>query len=76
MKAGSSDESGIGWNSHTAVDAIPDSLIKSIEGNQSMRRKFEELCRTAQVKIQYFLKVFYIINNTQISNIRQIYVKL
>ena len=46
------EKSGIGWDSHRAIDAIPESLVKSIEGNASMRRKFEELCRTAQVSIR------------------------
>jgi coproporphyrinogen III oxidase len=49
--ATASDEqtkSGIGWNSHEAVDDIPESLVKSIEGNDSMRKKFEQLCRGAQ----------------------------
>ena len=37
------------WDSHKAVDTIPDALVNSIEGNGSMRRKFEQLCRSAQV---------------------------
>ena len=44
-------KSGLGWDSHKAIEAIPDSLVKSIEGNESMRRKFEELCRNAQVRL-------------------------
>ncbi len=47
LKAGSE----IGWDSHKAVDSIPDALVKSIEGNESMRRKFEVLCRSAQADI-------------------------
>jgi hypothetical protein len=47
--AGEQTKSGIGWDSHKAIDDIPASLVKTIEGNESMRRKFEELCRTAQV---------------------------
>lgn len=43
--------SGIGWDSHQAIDQIPDSLVNAIEGNESMRRKFEEVCRNAQAKI-------------------------
>ena len=35
--------------SHQAIDKIPDSLTKAIEGNDSMRKKFEEACRFAQV---------------------------
>lgn len=41
--------SSIGWDSHTAIDSIPDSLVRSIDGNASMRRKFEQVCRNAQV---------------------------
>jgi hypothetical protein len=44
-------ESGIGWDSHIAVDQIPASLVNAIDGNESMRRKFEELCRNAQVSV-------------------------
>lgn len=55
IRAGATTEeqskSGIGWNSHEAVDAIPESLVKSIEGNDSMRKKFEQLCRNAQAEI-------------------------
>lgn len=47
----SDNSSGIGWNSHQAIDAIPDSLCKTIDGDDSMRRKFEALCRQAQIKI-------------------------
>lgn len=39
------------WDSHIAVDQIPASLVSAIEGNESMRRKFEELCRNAQVSL-------------------------
>ena len=42
-------KSGLGWDSHQAIDEIPESLVKTIDGNESMRRKFEALCRTAQV---------------------------
>ena len=40
---------GISWDSHKAIESIPGALVKSIEGNDSMRRKFEMLCRSAQV---------------------------
>lgn len=40
----------IGWDSHKAVESIPDTLVRVIDGNDSMRRKFEELCRSAQVR--------------------------
>ena len=52
LSAASTEEqakSGLGWDSHKAIDAIPDSLVRTIDGNDSMRRKFEELCRNAQV---------------------------
>jgi len=42
------EKSGLGWDSHKAIDSIPDSLVNEIEGNDSMRRKFEALCRGAQ----------------------------
>ncbi len=43
--------SGLGWDSHKAIDDIPDSLVNSIEGDDSMRRRFEALCRNAQANI-------------------------
>ena len=42
-------KSGLGWDSHQAISDIPESLVRTIDGNDSMRRKFEALCRTAQV---------------------------
>jgi len=45
----SDNKSGLGWDSHKAIDQIPESLCKTIDGNDSMRRKFEALCRNAQV---------------------------
>ena len=39
----------IGFDSHIAVDKIPDTLVRSTDGNDSMRRKFERLVRNAQV---------------------------
>ncbi len=39
----------LGFDTHKAVDQIPESLVKSIDGNAGMRKKFETLCRTAQV---------------------------
>ena len=48
-------KSGIGWDSHKAIDSIPDSLVRTIDGNDSMRRKFELLCRTAQVKLLFLI---------------------
>ena len=58
LSAASTEEqakSGLGWDSHKAIDAIPDSLVRTIDGNDSMRRKFEELCRNAQVSLYYYL---------------------
>lgn len=47
----SDNSSGLGWNSHQAIDEIPESLCKTIDGDDSMRRRFEALCRQAQMKI-------------------------
>eukprot|EP00595_Chromulina_sp_UTEXLB2642_P003434 CAMPEP_0196761380 /NCGR_PEP_ID=MMETSP1095-20130614/595_1 /TAXON_ID=96789 ORGANISM="Chromulina nebulosa, Strain UTEXLB2642" /NCGR_SAMPLE_ID=MMETSP1095 /ASSEMBLY_ACC=CAM_ASM_000446 /LENGTH=383 /DNA_ID=CAMNT_0042110845 /DNA_START=41 /DNA_END=1192 /DNA_ORIENTATION=+ len=41
----------IGWDSHKAIDEIPETLVRTIDGNDSMRRKFELACRTAQTDI-------------------------
>mmetsp|Transcript_27138 Transcript_27138/g.63501 ORF Transcript_27138/g.63501 Transcript_27138/m.63501 type:complete len:394 (-) Transcript_27138:52-1233(-) len=45
----------IGWDSHKAVDAVPESLVREGEsgpdGNYPMRAKFEKMCREAQLKI-------------------------
>eukprot|EP00953_Heterococcus_sp_UTEX-ZZ885_P041806 21307-Heterococcus_DN1.PRE.2 len=38
----------IGWHTHKAVDAVPDSLTRELDGNDSMRKRFEKLCREAQ----------------------------
>jgi len=51
FKAGSTVDDKIGWDSHSAIDDIPETLVRTIDGNDSMRRKFELLCRTAQDKI-------------------------
>lgn len=53
-RAGATTEqskSGIGWDSHKPIEKIPESLVKAIEGNDSMRKKFEQLCREAQTSI-------------------------
>eukprot|EP00640_Fibrocapsa_japonica_P001380 CAMPEP_0113935142 /NCGR_PEP_ID=MMETSP1339-20121228/2357_1 /TAXON_ID=94617 /ORGANISM="Fibrocapsa japonica" /LENGTH=396 /DNA_ID=CAMNT_0000937195 /DNA_START=44 /DNA_END=1234 /DNA_ORIENTATION=+ /assembly_acc=CAM_ASM_000762 len=50
-KAAGSQDSGIGWDSHQAVDEVPASLCKDLDGNESMRRQFEEMLREAQDKI-------------------------
>jgi len=42
-------QSGLGWDSHEAIQSIPESLVKTIDGNETMRRKFEQLCRRSQV---------------------------
>lgn len=56
--ASSSDAAGKGgpggelsWDSHSYIDSAPDTLVKGVEGNESMRRKFEAMCRVAQDKI-------------------------
>ncbi|CAM9150058.1 unnamed protein product [Hapterophycus canaliculatus] len=38
----------IGWDTHKAVEDVPQSLVRELEGNDSMRSKFEALCRKAQ----------------------------
>lgn len=50
-KSDEQSKSGIGWDSHKAIDSIPETLVRTIDGNESMRRKFELLCRTAQADI-------------------------
>jgi hypothetical protein len=39
------------FDNHSSVAGIPDSLVKSIDGNDSMRKKFEQLCRRSQVSL-------------------------
>mmetsp|Transcript_26335 Transcript_26335/g.49825 ORF Transcript_26335/g.49825 Transcript_26335/m.49825 type:complete len:376 (-) Transcript_26335:56-1183(-) len=44
----------IGWDSHSPISQIPDSLVRpgdGPEGNTPMRAKFEKMCREAQIKI-------------------------
>jgi len=44
----------IGWDSHKAVESIPDSLVREgdgPEGNFPMRSRFEAMCRNAQLEI-------------------------
>jgi len=44
----------LGWDSHSAVDSIPDSLVREgdgPEGNFPMRSRFEKMCRDAQLEI-------------------------
>ena len=43
--------SNLVWDSHQAVEKAPDSLVRSLEGNESMRRRFEQACRQAQLSI-------------------------
>ena len=50
------EKSGLGWNSHTYVDEVPETLVKDDEGNlpdanMEMRRRFEANCRRAQDEI-------------------------
>mmetsp|Transcript_36869 Transcript_36869/g.57558 ORF Transcript_36869/g.57558 Transcript_36869/m.57558 type:complete len:387 (-) Transcript_36869:311-1471(-) len=44
-------EGGIGWNTHQAVDQVPESLCKELDGNDSMRVKMEQMLREMQDKI-------------------------
>jgi len=44
-----------GFSSHSAVDEIPETLVKAIDGNASMRKKIESLCRNAQVNLNTIL---------------------
>jgi hypothetical protein len=39
----------LGWDTHKPVSEAPDSLVRGVEGNESMRRRFEQACRRAQV---------------------------
>jgi len=44
----------LGWDSHSAVEEIPDSLVREgdgPDGNFPMRSKFEKMCRNAQLEI-------------------------
>eukprot|EP00588_Corethron_pennatum_P017252 CAMPEP_0194307096 /NCGR_PEP_ID=MMETSP0171-20130528/3976_1 /TAXON_ID=218684 /ORGANISM="Corethron pennatum, Strain L29A3" /LENGTH=381 /DNA_ID=CAMNT_0039058987 /DNA_START=56 /DNA_END=1201 /DNA_ORIENTATION=- len=53
-KASDAPAVNLGWDSHKAVAAVPDSLVREEdgpEGNYPMRAKFEQLCRTAQISI-------------------------
>jgi len=43
------DGPSIGWDSHKPVTDVPESLVRGVEGNESMRRRFEKACREAQV---------------------------
>jgi len=49
-KAGVS-EGNIGWDSHVAISEAPATLVRGVEGDESMRRKFEAMCREAQSSI-------------------------
>ena len=43
----------ISWDSHTYVDAAPESLVREDDlagANMDMRRRFEANCRRAQVR--------------------------
>eukprot|EP00284_Hemiselmis_tepida_P017710 CAMPEP_0174927414 /NCGR_PEP_ID=MMETSP1355-20121228/18115_1 /TAXON_ID=464990 /ORGANISM="Hemiselmis tepida, Strain CCMP443" /LENGTH=409 /DNA_ID=CAMNT_0016173513 /DNA_START=22 /DNA_END=1251 /DNA_ORIENTATION=- len=46
-----SSSSGIGWDSHKAIDKAPDSLCRDGTANTEMRAKFEKMCREAQDQI-------------------------
>jgi hypothetical protein len=49
------------FDSHSAVDSIPESLVKDIDGNAGMRAKFEKLCRKSQVKLDFGLSFLHIL---------------
>ena len=42
---------GLGFDSHKAIDAPPDTLCRDGTANTEMRAKFERMCREAQDKI-------------------------
>jgi hypothetical protein len=72
LSAMSNDTGSLGWDSHTAVQSIPESLVREIDGSESMRAKFEQLCRKSQVCIscnysfhqhQHFLLIPYLCNH-------------
>jgi hypothetical protein len=43
------EDTGLSWTSHVGVDDIPDTLVNKLDGSDTMRAKFEKLCRGAQV---------------------------
>ncbi|CAM9460630.1 unnamed protein product, partial [Phaeothamnion confervicola] len=45
------EPANIGWDTHEAVENVPASLVRELDGNESMRSRFEELCRKAQLSI-------------------------
>ena len=47
--AATTTDTKIGFDSHNAVESIPETLVRSIDGNDSMRKKVEVLLRNAQV---------------------------
>jgi hypothetical protein len=53
LSAVTTTKAAVDWDTHKAVEDIPESLTKTIEGNDSIRRKFERLLRKAQVNITY-----------------------
>jgi hypothetical protein len=51
LSAVTTTKAAVDWDTHKAVEDIPESLTKTIEGNDSIRRKFETLLRKAQVNV-------------------------
>ncbi len=47
-----------GFDTHKAVESIPDSLVRTIDGNDSMRKRFETLVRSAQVRLSTLILTF------------------
>ena len=48
-KSNKAHASSRGIEPHHSVDFIPESLVKDIDGNESIRRRFETVLRSAQV---------------------------
>ncbi len=55
-KPKAADAPGIGWDSHQPVTEAPESLVRGVEGNESMRRRFEQACRAAQVPFLFLFR--------------------
>jgi coproporphyrinogen III oxidase len=44
-------EGNLGWDSHVPIAEAPATLVRGVDGNESMRRRFEAMCRDAQNSI-------------------------
>jgi hypothetical protein len=47
--SGGDQDTGISWDSHLNVNEIPTTLLSKLDGSETMRAKFEKLCRESQV---------------------------